>query len=86
MISGPDYYTTTIDMSSASSTITLGDLDGGSSYRIQFSISLYDGMYYYLEILIYFSIASLETASHLLDLLFKFSGFFFVYLQMYFVF
>ena len=70
MISGPYSYTTTIDMSEASSTITLGDLDGGSSYRIQYSIYLYDGMYSLPKNFNFFSIASLETASHLLVLLF----------------
>ena len=41
---GPFEYTTVLDMSQSNSTITLDNLYGGSSYMIQFSISLYEGI------------------------------------------
>ena len=42
-LTGPFNYSEVIDMSSDSSDVTLDGLDGGTSYKIQFSISLYEG-------------------------------------------
>ena len=44
-LSGPFELATVIDMSYENSTITMEDLEAGSSYKIQFSVSLYEGIY-----------------------------------------
>ena len=44
-LSGPFELAAVINMSYENSTITMKDLEGGSSYRIQFSVSLYEGIY-----------------------------------------
>ena len=42
-LTGPFEYTATIDMSDSSSSIVLNGLDGASTYKIYFTISLYEG-------------------------------------------
>ena len=44
-LSGPFELAAVIDMSYENSTITMEDLEAGSSYKIQFSVSLYEGIY-----------------------------------------
>ena len=44
-LSGPFELATVIDMSYENSTIKMEDLEAGSSYKIQFSVSLYEGIY-----------------------------------------
>ena len=44
-LSGPFELAAVIDMSYENSTITMDDLEAGSSYKIQFSVSLYEGIY-----------------------------------------
>ena len=44
-LSGPFELAAVINMSYENSTITMEDLEAGSSYKIQFSVSLYEGIY-----------------------------------------